>query len=218
MRFCIRMFIVLTCIAGVFAGSSNLSAGITERPVPQPLHESGVTEELFPAGSWELAYQSGIVFGANNPNNYILAPQVISLRWRPGPVHGSGWLERSGAWTVSGVLTPVINGPESLYAGFALGRRYDFVGLGDRWVPYFDIRLGMGWIDSVEPQVPASQGQDFTFHVNVEAGVRYMFNERCSLGFGVMYWHMSNAGLSEPERENKGLDAFGPAISFSYRF
>lgn len=172
----------------------------------------------FAAGSVDVFLHSGAVFGLNNVNDYIILPQVLSMKWRPGPIHGRPWLRRSAAWTFSFVGAPIVQGPESRYFAFALGRRYDFPIDQKRWGLFLEGRFGAGWIDSTVEHVPGAQGQDFTFMVNVEGGLAFYLSERSTLGLGLMYWHMSNAKLSEPERPNTGLDALGPMISFGYTF
>ncbi|MGF1678228.1 MAG: acyloxyacyl hydrolase [Candidatus Methylacidiphilales bacterium] len=52
----------------------------------------------------------------------------------------------------------------------------------------------------------------------VAAGARYDFTDEWFLRGAVVFTHVSNAGLSEPQFDNESLDGIGPQLSLGYRF
>ena len=76
----------------------------------------------------------------------------------------------------------------------------------------------MGRIDAKEPLgVVWAQGQDFTFTLMLDSGVRYNFNPRYSIAAGITYMHVSNLYLSEPRYPNYGINVYGPMVGFTMR-
>lgn len=179
---------------------------------PKPRSEA----EDFHADKVEMSVESANLFDTGNRNYYHLAPQILSLRWQLDDVGNPGWRRGNTEWVFSGYYTPVISGPESRFTGALFGPRYNFVQPGWKWVPYIDSRVGFGFTDS--RGVTGAQGQDFCFTFSVGAGARYILSDTVDLSAGVLYQHFSNAGLSEPARENHGLDAIGPNVALHFKF
>jgi hypothetical protein len=152
------------------------------------------------------------------PLNYTLVPLVASLRWHMNDV-GGPWIFR-GNWdmTFSGSITVITRGPETHYFSYDMGIRRNFVPRRGKIAPYFDGRLGLGRIDAKEPLgVLFSQGQNFTFTMNLGSGVRYNFNPRYSVSAGLHWMHISNLYLSEPAFSNYGINVWGPMFGIDIR-
>ncbi len=49
------------------------------------------------------------------------------------------------------------------------------------------------------------------------SGVRYNFNFRYAISFGVNYMHVSNLYLSEPKFGNYGINVYGPMVGLDIR-
>ncbi len=180
-------------------------------PVRAGSESLGIFCELPPPSPWAIEGQTALLFGINNPNHYRLAPQMLSLWWQPVSLRWQGV-----GLGFTAMATPVIQGPESFLSGGALAFRYTWKSPGWPVEPYFTARLGCGAIDS--RPVPEAQGQDFVFLIQGEGGLRTKLTPHLSLQGGVLYQHMSNAGLSEPARPNVGLDAIGPFLSLRWEF
>jgi opacity protein-like surface antigen len=114
------------------------------------------------------------------------------------------------------MYAPVIHGPNPWVTGGLFGPRYNFIQEGWPVIPYLESRVGFMFTNATG--APDSQGQDFCFSFTVAAGVRIPVMDRLSVNFGVLYQHISNGGLSEPETENVGLDSIGPTMSVSWAF
>ncbi len=155
---------------------------------------------------------------SQRPLRYTLVPVFSSLRWQMGKINGPSILRGNTDLTVTGSITAVPRGPENHYEAFDLGFRRNFVPRNSRVAPYFETRLGAGWIDAKGPKgVPYAQGQDFTFTLMVGSGVRYNFNPRYSMGLGATYMHVSNLYLSQPKYLNNGINVWGPMFGFNVR-
>src|ERR1700745_175763 len=175
--------IVLACPQG-FGG--------TEQP-----RVEATTEELNPQ-RFELAVESGYLFGAiNPPADYQIGAEFLTARVRWGVVQRDTWLRGYNQFYVSAIAEPIFRGIENRYFGINLGMRYNFVRPGSRFVPYISGGLGLGWIDS-QAQVFGGQGQDFTFNILSEAGISYLVDDHWKLSVGALYQHLSNCGETDP--------------------
>jgi lipid A 3-O-deacylase len=175
--------------------------------------------EVSPIGfnprSFELAIESGYLFGAiNPPQDYQIGAEFVTARVRWGVVPRDVWFRGYNQFYVSAIAEPIFRGIENHYFGVNLGMRYNFVRPGSRLIPYVSGGLGLGWIDS-HPEIPGGQGQDFTFNILSAAGVSYELNNHWKLNAGVLYQHLSNGGQTDP---NPSLNLFGPQVGLSYSF
>ena len=135
----------------------------------------------------------------------------------------------SGPWILRGntdmsatlSVTAIPRGPEKIYDALDLGFRRNFVQRNWRVAPYFEVRIGAGFVDAQGPNGGTyhsfAQGQDLTFTLMTGAGARYNFNSRYSMTVGATYMHMSNAYLSEPKYDDNGINVCGPLIGFNVR-
>jgi hypothetical protein len=165
--------------------------------------------------SFELAVESGYLFGAiNPPANYQIGAEFLTARVRWGVVRSDSWLRGYNQFYISAIAEPIFRGIENHYFGFNLGMRYNFVRPGSRLVPYFSGGVGAGWIDS-HPEVPGGQGQDFTFNILSAAGVSYIVNDHWKINVGALYQHLSNGGQTDP---NPSLNLFGPQMGVTCSF
>jgi lipid A 3-O-deacylase len=165
--------------------------------------------------SFELAVESGYLFGAiNPPQDYQIGAEFLTARVRWGVVQRDVWFRGYNQFYVSAIAEPIFRGIENHYFGLNLGMRYNFVRPGSRLVPYVSGGLGLGWIDS-HPEIPGGQGQDFTFNILSAAGISYELNDHWKLNAGVLYQHLSNGGQTDP---NPSLNLFGPQVGVTYSF
>lgn len=164
---------------------------------------------------FELALESGYLFGAiNPPQDYQIGAEFLTARVRWGVVRSDSWLRGYNQFYITAIAEPIFSGIENHYFGFNLGMRYNFVRPGSRFVPYFSGGVGAGWIDS-HPQIPGGQGQDFTFNILSAAGVSYIVNDHWKINVGALYQHLSNGGQTNP---NPSLNLFGPQVGAAYSF
>jgi len=86
-------------------------------------------------------------------------------------------------------------------AGGALVLKYNFLSFG-RWMPYWDVGLGMLWTN-LAPRIE-EQSTPFNFVLETGPGLQYFVTERVALTIGVRFHHISNAGIGD---RNLGLNA-----------
>src|SRR5262245_32039399 len=123
--------------------------------------EPGVeaTTEVLNPQRFELAVESGYLFGAiNPPQDYQIGAEFLTARVRWGVVQRDIWLRGYNQFYVSAIAEPIFRGIENHYFGLNLGMRYNFVRPGSRFVPYISGGLGLGWIDS-HPEVPVARAR-----------------------------------------------------------
>src|SRR2546430_10919107 len=131
-----------TCIGCITLSIySYTSAGNQGQPVVSAIEE-------FNPHRFELALETGYLFGAiNPPTDYQIVAVFLAGRVRWGVIT-SGWLRGSNQFYVSGMAEPIFKGIENHYFGFNLGLRLKFVQPGSRVVPYVSGGVGAGGIGS----------------------------------------------------------------------
>lgn len=127
-----------------------------------------------------------------------------------------GWLRGYSEFYFEGQYEQIVHGPENHYEGIMVGPRYNFVQPGWKIIPYVEGGVGIGFADS-KPQF-GGLGQDFNFSFEAGAGAKYLLCDDFYVRLGVVYQHVSNAGLSEPTNPNHPIDELGPQLSFGYSF
>jgi Lipid A 3-O-deacylase (PagL) len=152
------------------------------------------------------------------PLRYTLVPVIASLRWHMG--NSWGWPVIRGNWdmTFSASYTAITKGAETRYFSYDMGLRRNFIPRNWRATPYWDVRAGLGLINAKGPMgVYYAQGQNFTFNINMGAGVRYNLNPHYSFSAGLNWMHISNANLSAPAYSNYGINVYGPMFGVDIR-
>jgi len=86
-------------------------------------------------------------------------------------------------------------------AGGSLVLKYNFLSFG-RWMPYWDVGLGMLWTN-LAPRIP-EQSTPFNFVLELGPGLHYFATERVALTIGVRFHHISNGNIGD---RNLGLNA-----------
>lgn len=198
------------CWAVLTGGALRVLAG---DPTPPPLATPPPHDDRF-----TFAYETAVNFGINNPNHYVINPHILSLRWQP--YHTEQFFHTDFTFArqfeINAVAVPFWHGPEQHYFGGGVGTRLVYGKTGSHFSVWFEGRLVVGAIDSSGP--PYGQGEDLTFSPMGSGGVMYEVTGRQKISLGVLYEHFSNAGLSEPEKPNIGLNTIGPLFEWNISF
>jgi lipid A 3-O-deacylase len=171
-------------------------------------------EAPWESSAWSV--ESGLLWQAGNNTqlSYRIVPTQLS--WRTSEVFGYG-LPSGGRLSVRsrfGLLGAWMQqGPESYYAALNASPSIEWWSSDRTWALQGGAGGGLGLTDS--RGVSGGQGQDFTFHWFARAGVERQINAQTSLLAGVLFLHMSNLGLTDP---NPGIDAVGFTVGLSRRF
>ncbi len=203
---------ILIASLGIFV--SQASAGSDDRAVSR-----FAEDDFFDAPSFELASENAYMLGVfGNPHNYEIATQSVTARLRWGAVHRPGFMRGYNQVYFQAIGELFVRGIENHYFGINAGFRYNFVQPGRRWTPYVSGGVGLGDVDATREFTPGALGQNFTFNVQSAIGVSYKMSDHWKATAGVLYQHLSNAGLSEPERPNSSLNTLGPQFGATYSF
>ena len=201
-----------TLAAACLVAAAPLRAG--ERTPPAPLTHAADDDDP----RFEFAYESAVTFDLNNPNHYVTNPHLVLVRWQP--YHTEQFFHTDFTFTrqfeVNAMAIPFWHGPEQHYFGGGVGVRLIYGKTGSKFSLYLQGRLDVGAIDSSGP--PHGEGQDLTFCPQGAIGVTYRASKYQKVSLGVIYVHFSNAGLSEPERPNIGINTLGPMVEWSLGF
>lgn len=176
-------------------------------------------------GDWSLETGSGVLFSnmrSKSLDGYTLVPASITASIKlDDPSDDEGWWRGYSEFAFRPYGMAATHGPESRIVGLDFGPRYNFVQPGWRLVPFVGAMVGFGFANTQDypnPTVPYGLGQDFCFEFTVNLGVRYDINDTWYVRLMAEYVHFSNAGLSEPARQNRAIDAIGPQLSVGCRF
>ncbi len=209
----LRFSAVCACALLIACGVGIAPARAGEPAPPAPLTHAPDDDNRF-----EFAYETGVNFDLNNPNHYVINPHVLLVRWQP--YHTEQFFHTQFTFTrqfeVNAVAIPFWRGPEQHYFGGGVGVRLVYGKTGSRFSAFIQGRLAVGGIDSSGP--PHGQGQDLAFSPMASLGVVFKATKYQKVSLGVQYVHFSNAGLSEPERPNIGINTLGPLFEWSVSF
>jgi len=179
--------------------------------------------------NWAVELSSGVLFSnirTGNGNNYTLVPIQLAAVLKIDDVSldnmAGGILRGNTEFLFRGDYYQSTFGQENRLAGVSVGPRYNFVQPGWKIVPFIEGNVGLLFADS-NPQIYGDNqqrglGQDFNFTMGAAAGVRYDITEDWYVRLSCNYVHVSNAALSEPQHQNKAIDALGPQVGVGYRF
>jgi len=226
----LRIILVTPFLIGPF---HDLSADVGAAPSPSEVAELDLVVEPGrdnPVSDWSLELGSGILFSnVRNPDD--IRPQTaVPLQLTAALAVDDVSLDDSfGGWMrgyteflfrVSGGF--ITEGQEDHFVGMEFGPRYNFVQEGWKLVPFVEGTVGFWFVDSDPVRNAAGDqrgfGQDFNFMFSVAAGARYDFDAHWFARAALVYTHVSNAGLSEPQFDNEAFDGLGPQLSLGYRF
>lgn len=194
---------------------------LKSKQVVAPKHNRAENKE------WLVEAGSGLLIADIRTDNtgYTLIPGSLTLGWAMDEVTldemCSGIFRGNTEFLFRAFGNYVVNGIESRFIGMQYGPRYNFVQPGWKCVPFIEGDVGFAFTDSQGETWgtrQVGQGQDFCFNFGIKAGARYDITEDWFVRVAGVFTHYSNAGLSEPGRKNRSMDAAGPELSVGYRW
>lgn len=204
------LILALSCL-----GTFHVQADELTPQKPIPLSETA--SQHYGENVMSASLANANLFTIGGTRAYYFNSTIASWHWQLDEVSNTGWLRGNTEWITSGFFAPVLQGPESRFAGVLVGPRYNFVQEGWKWVPFIESRVGVLFADSRDG-FQNGLGQDFNFTFTVSPGVKYHFDEHWAVSIAAIYQHISNGGLSEPGNANNGIDGIGPVVSANYTF
>jgi hypothetical protein len=211
MKFSRPSFWLALCVFFFFG--ENVPAGEVESHEAQ---SAVFGSESFNAPHLEIAAESAYLCSIiGNPNSYEIGAEFITGRLRWGINHDDGsWFRGYNQVYLLAMAEPIFRGPENRYFGISAGFRHVFLRPGWRIEPYASGGVGLGFIDSTDA-FRGGQGEDFTFNILTAVGFDYRLADHWKVNAGVLYQHLSNAGLTDP---NPSLNLLGPQVGATFSF
>lgn len=169
---------------------------------------------------WAVSLESAQMFNFdNNPNRYFFLTQMLSLDYEPFSALQLGPVRVRTQIRSTFFAAAIFNGPESFYLGWGPQLRF-ILPIGDSpWSVFLGGGAGLGYADAhPSDKYDKGLGQCFTFIMLASGGIRYEISDRWSVWSGVMWHHLSNANLSEPNKQNIGPDEIGVVTGAAFAF
>jgi len=202
----LSLFAGLCIVTPVFAGSGALT--------PKEAVDSGGRR------SWAVSLETAQMFNIdNNPNRYFFLTQMLSLDYEPFRALEWGPVRMHTQVRSTFFASAIFNGPETYYLGWGPQLRFLFPLGNSPWSFFMGGGGGLGYADAhPSDKDDKGLGQGFTFILLASGGIRYDFSDRWSVWSGVMWHHLSNANMSEPNKANIGPDEFGVVTGAAFAF
>jgi len=168
---------------------------------------------------WEVMVETTQTVGVDNSRDNYFSTQYVSLAAEPFRPLELGGVRVRTQLINSLVVSAILDGPDSYFIGWAPQVRA-IVPLGaSPWSVFGAFAAGLGYADADRGNPgDGGLGQSFNFLLMSAAGVRHEISERWSWWAGGVWMHLSNGGLSEPAKENIGVDSFGPMVGVAWAF
>jgi opacity protein-like surface antigen len=190
---------------------ARMHAGEAGKIVSQP-EEARSTFGVSFEESWLKEYD-----GNKNPYSYLSSMLSLDCEpWKPFVVLGQPirW-----QWRSTFVADAIMGGPETVYLGWAPQVRWMATIGRSPFSLYAGGGAGPGWANAKTANVnDGGLGQPFTFIILASWGVRYEIDRHWSTWLGMQYQHLSNAGMSDGDKPNTGLDSLGVMVGAGFGF
>jgi lipid A 3-O-deacylase len=172
-------------------------------------------EEGFQAGTWHLGVKTGgadtVKVFANRHPDVQFVPVFFQIGYTVTDVHGP-FPVRGSLEVIFEPTFLVTTHPETEVGGGAsLLFRYNFV-TGTRWVPFFEV--GVGILDA-DLNVPRDLNSQFNFTILGGPGINYFLTDNLAIVGQAGLHHISNAGRKSP---NVGVNSVMGLLGVSYYF
>lgn len=168
---------------------------------------------------WEISSQnieSGVMWQIGTLTSFPYRLIETQYSWKSAAVFsrelddGSRVILRH-RFTLIGALLQ--QGPESYYVAVSASPSIEWWNAAGTWSAYGGAGGGFGLVDS--QNVPGALGQDFTLNWLIRGGVEHVISPHHRVTAGIMYQHMSNGGMTDP---NPGIDALGFALGYTWSY
>lgn len=179
-----------------------------------------VTVEIAERPQWAVSLESAQMFNIdNNPNRYFFLTQMLSLDYEPFRALDLGPVRVRTQVRSTFFASAIFNGPESFYLGWGPQLRF-LIPIGrSPWSLFAGGGAGLGYADAhPSDKNDHGFGQCFTFIMLASGGIRYDISSRWSVWSGLMWHHLSNANMSEPNKPNIGPDELGIVSGAAFAF
>lgn len=172
-------------------------------------------EDGFQAGTWHLGVMGGYsifhkIFAGRTANVHF-APLLAQIGYTVTDVHGPSPVRGSLEVIFEPTLLITATPQKTIAEGASLLLRYNFV-TGSRWVPFFDMGVGiLRW----NLELPRMMRTHFNFTIQGGPGLHYFATDQLAITGQVRLHHVSNGGRGSP---NVGVNSSVYLLGISYFF
>ena len=172
--------------------------------------------EIVRQGTWEAGLAAGYLQAADFRHSVSGNRTALYVLPRLGrvvtPIVGKSFYEGNLELLIEPLYAHYFKPFGATAAGGSLLFKYNFLGFG-RWMPYWDLGLGMLWTN-LAPRI-REQSTPFNFVEESGPGVQYFVSSTVAWGIGVRYHHISNAGIGDRNLGLNGVLAYtGVSVFF----
>lgn len=172
-------------------------------------------EEGFQSGTWHLGLMGGYsiphkIFAPRSANVHF-APLLFQIGYTVTDVHGPFPVRGSLELLLEPTFMITTSPSTTFGEGASLLLRYNFV-TGTRWVPFFDLGMGILHWNLRLPDILATQ---FNFMLQTGPGLHYFATDHLAITGQVRLHHISNADTEKP---NIGVNSSVYLLGVSYFF
>jgi hypothetical protein len=193
-----------------FAGPDGPPSSGTEKSTSTIRPEVG-----FQSGTWHLGVKTGgadtVKIFANRHPDIQFVPVFFQIGYTVTDVHGPFPVRGSLEVIFEPTLLVTTNPETEVGGGASLLFRYNFV-TGTRWVPFFEV--GVGILDA-DLNAPRDLATRFNFTILGGPGINYFLTDNLAILGQVGLHHISNAGRKSP---NVGVNSVMGLLGISYYF
>ena len=172
-------------------------------------------EEGFQSGTWHLGLMGGYsiphkIFQGRAANVHF-APLLFQIGYTVTDVHGPFPVRGSLELLLEPTFMVTTSPSTTFGEGASLLLRYNFV-TGTRWVPFFDLGMGiLHW----NLRLPTILETQLNFMLQTGPGLHYFATDHLAITGQVRLHHISNAGMKSP---NIGINSTVYLLGVSYFF
>jgi len=198
---CMHLFARLACLSSLLCITAFAEeAAVTKKP-------------------WEISSQnieSGVLWQIGTLTSFPYRLIEIQYSWKSAAIFtrelddGSRVILRHRFALIGALLQ---QGPKSYYVALSASPSIEWWNAAGTWSFYSGIGGGFGVVDS--QNVPGALGQDFTLNWLIRGGVEHVISPHHRISAGIMYQHMSNGGMTDP---NPGIDALGFMLGYTWTY
>lgn len=169
---------------------------------------------------WSVSVETAQMFNIdNNPNRYFFMTQMLSLDYEPFRALALGPVRVRTQVRSTFFASAIFNGPETYYLGWGPQLRLIFPIGNSPWSFFGGGGGGIGYADAhPSDKYDSGLGQCVTFIILANGGIRYEISDRWAVWTGIMWHHLSNANMSEPNKRNTGPDELGLVTGAAFSF
>ncbi len=138
----------------------------------------------------------------------------LAARFGIRPIQNGGWLEH-GTLMLELNVSPVFQGPGSIFGGVSVLGRLDLCDRRHAIVPYVQCGAGIAFTDAHEDRSQAAIGRSQSFLLQAQGGVRFALDRHWSLDAEGGWIHLSNADLND---RNGGTNGLGGSLGLTRSF